>query len=252
VRIILLFIIFSSSFQVVTGQEEIINVLAKVRSAGEAEQGQAHCTAEFWTAEVDNGEKTFKRLVRLNERATLEVSNTQKGKGRVVYTVDIMADGIKRDELYACMVEKNGKWLLDGFHEEKETIPYFLDGSISGHFSPLELPSNKELDKLGAEILAFGKNEDAVIDYCLNHFAKGSKLRFINQLTSEDYSEVRLVSTGYSDVFDRGFIYFEQTEAESDWKSRITIYVTLEENGDYRIYLNYFTKPWVSGFFGEE
>ena len=56
------------------------------------------------------------------------------------------------------------------------------------------------------------------------------------QFTSEKYDEVRLISTGYSKKFNKGFIYFKQTEKGDDYGSGISIYVKQIKKEKYTIY----------------
>jgi len=248
---IILICIFISN--ILFGQEYLIDSIKILQKANTPFKGRTLCTEGYWGAEIDGGERLMKQLCR-KSKAELKISDNKTAKNRSVLVVDFLMDGVKRDEVYLFAIKNNNQWFIDGFNETKAMIDYFLKGECSGHFAPTSLAKDKNLEEIATQMLKYTKDIDGLKNF-IKEYISEEKMGYNAipyQFTSELYDEVKLISTGYSKKFNKGFIYFKQTEKEDDYESGISIYVKQIKKDKYTIYNYGFSMPYASSFFKEK
>ncbi|MCI5054492.1 MAG: hypothetical protein MRY83_00140 [Flavobacteriales bacterium] len=228
-------------------QNNFIEKINEIRLKQEPELGKDLCTEGFWTAEVDAGERVFKRLCKYGDDVQLKVSKEFTESDRVVLVTDFIRDGVKRDEVYLYLVKKDNEWFMDGFNESKDLIPYFLKGSYSGHFQPTDLPSDPDLVIIGKKIAEFDKDGDAIMAYIKSTFESGSDFTFVGQLEESDYGPNEFESAGYDKNVNKGYIHIQQPGKY--YKGSVCLYVVRQPSGKYKIIDANYGSPSARSFF---
>ena len=127
--------------------------LVEAFNAGDSAAIEADCADSFWASE--NGPEA--ELIREGyssgaRRWLMAQEGVQTAAGRAAATI-ILLNAEKRlpvDAVYFYAQELDGAWVWTGFNEDKDFRKAFLAGLIDGSFDPSMLPSDPELDALGA------------------------------------------------------------------------------------------------------
>lgn len=130
---------------------EVYQTIVRGMKEGKVELFKNNCTAGYWNAKSDGGERMYRQAVR--KKFDFEISSKAENGDRVVYHVDVIVGGRKVDLVFMFFARQEGKWLLDGISENKFHRQLFLQGKISGHFYPLSLSGTPEFEKIAMTIV---------------------------------------------------------------------------------------------------
>jgi hypothetical protein len=271
-RISFLILIFAINVPIF-GQSEILDSIDYVRSLNKPELGKSLCTEGFWNGVQENGALVFRQICEMKPNFSFkEVGKKQNGKFCVL-EVDFLVDDVPKDLIYLYLKEESGKWLLDGMNETEVQIKYFLNGSYSGHFSPLELSPDAEFNEFGKKIVTFGLDKEKLLAFLKLNATDGvisekerkemaelfegidpefeetePQFDFVNQLTNPKLGGHIVLNTGYDEKNNLGFIHFEsKIEYLEDLKSSTTLFLS-KEKGNMRILGCSYSPPFASDF----
>ncbi len=232
-------------------QTEIMDSIKHIRAKKMPELAKSLCTEAYWIANFDGGLEVFEQICKWPSEVELKLNKEQTNENRAVLTVDFYRNNILRDRVYIFLEKHSEGWLMDGFNETEQLIKPYLNGYYSGHFNPTDLPGDKDLENFGKELVSFGQNETALLNFIEQNAAADSESGFISQMASVNYEPHVLKSSGYDNRLNKGFIYFKgKTKKESyPIDSNITLYVTKTNDGTIKILYQYYSQPWASDFF---
>jgi len=152
-------------------QDKTLHKWIKAVSKEKPAAAEKLCTEGFWNVKVDNGQAFYEQCVR--KQFQLLKAADQIRDDRAVLAVEIRREGKKVDMINIYMVIEGKDWLIDGVDESDSHPRYFLDGQLSGHFHPEELPTLPRLDELAHKLLEARGNQpmqQQIIQDYLNGF----------------------------------------------------------------------------------
>lgn len=139
--------------------QDVYQAIVQGMKSDKLELFKDNCTRGYWEAKVDGGDRMYRQAVR--KKFDFQVSGKEENGDRVVYYVDVVVGNRKVDRVFMFFAKNDGKWLLDGISENKMHKQYFLQGKVSGHFYPLDLPGSPDFEKIAMAIIDAAKNPEA-------------------------------------------------------------------------------------------
>ncbi len=231
-------------------QIELMDSIETFRFGQSPDLAKSFCTNGYWYAERDGGISTFKQIWRWGEEIQLKAIKEQANGNRAVLTVNLMMMGKPVDQIYLYLKKESGNWFIDGIDENKRKIDHFLDGRFSGHFTPMELPHDPDLKKLGDLIVSFGQDEEVIISFLEQNFAAGSDFDFTGQLVNPEFEPHFCHSAGYDKVLNKGYIHLMAArKGDEEYFSNITLYITKTDEGIFKIIERLYGTPSSNDFF---
>jgi hypothetical protein len=237
--------------QFVLGQEAIMESIQEIRNQNTPEKGKAISTEGYWNESTGYGRNDFIQLCKLPADVELQIIDKKVEKERAVLTVHLILQGEALDRIYLYVVNKDGQWFLDGLNEYKNAISYFLEGKISGHFSPSHIPESTELEEIGMKLLNHVEDSVDLRNYLEKVFTGGSNHDYeslVRQFMYEDYDKATLSGTGYDEALGRGYLYFTQVNSETAFEGEITLFLLKTDNGIYKLNDRSYGAPYADAF----
>jgi hypothetical protein len=231
--VLLVFSFQSCGGEAVPSPENSFKAFVAAVGADDAAKAEALCTPGYWKSERDSGERLFKQAVR-KEFEMKKIDVKTKGE-RAVVTTDIVVKGKVVDRIYMYAVSEKGNWLFDGANENENQIGYFLDGRLTGSFHPSDYEGSKELEELGAKLIAMAGPLNETTDPAeqaglIKEVLTGdpasirSDLRLLLEVAQNN---LKVVATHMVDPISRGaIVIYDETG-----KDKIFIYVAKEADG---------------------
>jgi hypothetical protein len=251
-------------------QSEIMDSIEYVRLNNKPELGKSLCTNGYWNAIQDHGASFFRKICQLKPNQSLKEVNKQQNDNFCVLTLHFLVGTVVRDELYLYLKKESESWLLDGCDESKVHIKHFMNGSYSGHFSPLELSPDEELNDFGEKIVSFGLDKEKLLLFLEEHaeerlieYEASDELKellseiekeetrfdFVSQLTDSNLAGHTVSNTGYDERVDLGFIHFEsKKELFEGYRSSTTLIIS-KKGGKMTILDKSYSPPYANTFF---
>ncbi len=188
--------------------ENVFQRMLKALQAQSIEKFEALCTPGYWGARTDSGERFYRQATR--KKFDLVLAGQDQNKDRIVCRVNVLRDGKQVDMVYILFVKKEKTWLMDGITENRNHVKHFKNGAVSGHFSPQDLPSLPELQKIAMLMMESSKKPESEEKLFADFFtADHSNKKHIGNIKTKQLS---YKSNHYSLDLKKGVIIFDYEE----------------------------------------
>jgi hypothetical protein len=195
--------------------QDVYQAIVQGIKSDKQELFKGNCSVGFWEAKSDGGERMYRQAVR--KKFDFAVSSKEENGDREVYNVEVVVAGKKVDRVFLFFIKQDGKWLLDGISENKKHKQVFLQGKVSGHFYPLDLPGTPDFEKIAMLIVEAAKNAESRQQLFSQHLTPDSEVNFaqVEKMQSLMYKSNHVWSE-----MRRAMIFFEYTAEGGKGSSR--------------------------------
>ena len=223
------------------GQSETWEQFTTAIGKADAAKAESLCSKEYWSKPHGNtGVDFFGQAVR--KRFGMPVISKEVRKGRAVLTANIQVRDRTVDRVYVYLVKHGANWQIDGI-DENDDHEFFLNGSVSGHFHPRDLPPSKAMEELGQQILLATANvklrkqleRKLMSERPSNNSGKPEKpqLKIFEFITTQKAEQVE--GTYWSDKLSRGAIQFGKPGDQILGKAFLVVERTKTKTTRYRV-----------------